>query len=259
MKSNELMTRSNEVSEGLYKSKVPAWLDFLQSSSGGLLALFMWGHMIFVSTILLGKEAMYTVTKFFEGQYLLGHSYPGIVSVITGFIFLIFILHALLGMRKFPSNYKQYKYFHSHMNRMKHSDTTLWYYQAVSGFLMLFLGSVHLYVIMTHPGEIGPYASSDRMVSDLMAPLYFLLLIAVEVHGSIGLYRLAIKWGWFDGNNPKQRRQQLKKLKFIVTIFFLTLGLATLAMYTKIGIEHRDNVGERYHPTDTTMIQGEIH
>lgn len=257
MKSKDLMTRKNEVHAELYKSKVPAWLDFLQSSSGGILALFMWGHMLFVSSILLGKEAMYTVTKFFEGEYILGESYPSIVMVVTAAIFFIFILHAFLAIRKFPSDYKQFNLFKSHMLRMKHSDTTFWYYQAVTGFIMLFLGSVHLYVIMTHPGVIGPYASSDRMVTDWMAPLYFLLLISVEVHGSIGLYRLAIKWGWFDGNNPKQRRIQLKKIKYIITIFFLTLGLSALAMYVKIGLDHQGNAGERFLPNEIKLIQSE--
>ncbi len=257
MESQGVMTRENEVRAKLYKSKIPAWLDYLQSGTGLVLALFMWGHMIFVSTILLGKDAMYTVAKFFEGEYILGHSYPAIVMVFTGIIFFLFILHAILAMRKFPSNFRQYKLFHTHMIRMKHSDTTLWYYQAVTGFIMLFLGSVHLYVIMTHPGEIGPYASSDRMVTDWMAPLYLILLIAVEVHGSIGLYRLAIKWGWFDGKNPKLNRKRLKQAKYIVTFFFLTLGLATWVMYVKIGIEHKDRAGERYVPQSIAAMQSE--
>ena len=32
-------------------------------------------------------------------------------------------------------------------------------------------------------------------------------------------------------------------------MFFLVLGLATLAAYIKIGYEHRDRVGERYTPS----------
>jgi len=47
------------------KSRLPAWLDLAQSLSGLLLALFMWGHMFFVSSILLGKDAMYIVTRTF--------------------------------------------------------------------------------------------------------------------------------------------------------------------------------------------------
>ena len=62
------------------KSRLPARLDFIQSASGLVLALFMWGHMMLVSSILLGKDTMYFVTKFLEGKYILGKSMPILVS-----------------------------------------------------------------------------------------------------------------------------------------------------------------------------------
>jgi fumarate reductase subunit C len=40
----------------------------------------------------------------------------------------------------------------------------------------------------------------------------------------------------------------LKTLKWSLTVFFLVLGLATLAAYIKIGIEHAPKAGERYTP-----------
>jgi len=245
------LSRVQEIEEkyGVRKSKISAKLDFLQSATGLVLALFMWVHMFMVSSILFGKDAMYTVSKFFEGYYVLGESFPIIVSITAGSIFTIFFVHALIAIRKFPGGFKQYKIFRSHMKRMNHGDTDLWFYQAVTGFLLMFLGSIHLFIIMTHPAEIGPYASADRVVSEWMAPLYLLLLLAVEFHGSIGLYRLVIKWGWFDGKNPKQARKRHKKIKWFITVFFTTLGLLTLAVYVQIGLEHKGNVGERYIPT----------
>jgi len=245
------LTRIEEIEHkyGVRKSRTMAKLDYIQSATGLILALFMWVHMMMVSSILLGKDTMYMVSKFFEGYYILGESYPQIVSLTAAFIFIVFIAHAGVAVRKFPGTYKQYTIFRSHMKRMKHSDTNLWFYQAFTGFAMFFLGSIHLFIIMTHPAEIGPYASADRVVSEWMAPLYLLLLLAVEFHGSIGLYRLIIKWGWFEGKNPKESRKRYKKLKWIVTAFFMTLGLLSLAAYVKIGLEHRDHVGERYIPT----------
>jgi fumarate reductase subunit C len=74
-------------------------------------------------------------------------------------------------------------------------------------------------------------------------------LFNVELHGGIGLYRLAVKWGWFEGENSNRTRIVLKRLKWGITIFFLTLGLLTLAAYMKLGHEHRDRVGERYVPS----------
>ena len=244
-------TRVQEIEEkfGVKKSRKPAKLDYIQSATGLILALFMWGHMMMVSSILLGKDTMYMVTKFFEGYYILGDSYPMIVTATAAFIFIVFIAHASVAVRKFPGTYKQYKIYRAHMKRMKHEDTNLWFYQAFTGFAMFFLGSIHLFIIMTHPAEIGPYASSDRVVTEWMAPLYLLLLLAVEFHGTIGLYRLVIKWGWFDGKNPKEARKRHKKIKWMLTAFFMTLGLLSLAAYVKIGLEHRDHAGERYIPT----------
>jgi fumarate reductase subunit C len=78
--------------------------------------------------------------------------------------------------------------------------------------------------------------------------LYLVLLFAVELHGGIGLYRLAVKWNWFGGASPDATRRKLKTLKWALTVFFLALGLATLAAYIKIGIEHAPRAGETYTP-----------
>ena len=61
-----------EVEHGVRKSRIPAKLDYIQSMTGLILALFMWGHLLLVSSILLGKDVMYTVTKFLEGKMILG-------------------------------------------------------------------------------------------------------------------------------------------------------------------------------------------
>jgi len=239
------------------KSRWPARLDVLQSTSGLLLALFMWGHMFFVSSILLGKDAMWAVTKFFEGYYFLGEAHPWIVSAVVAAVIVLFVGHAFLALRKFPINYHQYKAFRSHMRVLHHGDTTLWYWQAFTGFALFFLASPHLWIMLSQPGSIGPYGSADRVWSDGMWGLYILLLLAVELHGGIGLYRLAVKWGWFQGRDPATARTRLKKLKWGITAFFLALGFLTLAAYAKIGIEHADRYGEPYLPTVVQKAQSQ--
>lgn len=230
------------------KSRWPARLDWVQSASGLVLALFMWGHMFFVSSILLGKDAMWTVTKFFEGYFFLGHSLPWLVSVVVAVVLLLFVTHAMLAVRKFPINYAQYRAFRDHANDMKHGDTTLWWWQVVTGFALFFLASMHLFVMLSRPDQIGPFESADRVWSDHYWVLYLVLLFAVELHGGIGLYRLAVKWNWFGGASPDAARRKLKTLKWALTVFFLALGLATLAAYIKIGIEHAPRAGEPYTP-----------
>src|SRR5436190_3928039 len=228
------------------KSHWPAKLDFVQSASGLFLGLFMWGHMAFVSTILISNDAMWWVTKMFEGQFILGKSYSGIVAAVVALVSVMFVLHGLLAMRKFPANFQEYKSFAGHRQMLRHEDTTLWWVQAWTGFALFFLASVHLYQMLMHPGDIGPYESAERVWSGRWWPLYLVLLFAVELHGGIGLYRLAVKWGWFAGADADASRRRLKTLKWGLTAFFLVLGLVTLAAYVKIGIEHAPHAGEAY-------------
>jgi fumarate reductase subunit C len=58
-----------------------------------------------------------------------------------------------------------------------------------------------------------------------------------------------MKWGWFSGADDVATRKRLKGLKWAITVFFLVLGLATLAAYIKIGIEHAPQYGQPYVPT----------
>ncbi len=238
------------------KSRLPARLDYAQSATGLFLGLFMWGHMFFVSSILVSKDFMYSVAKFFEGSLFLSDPQPAFVSVVVAVVFVIFITHATLGMRKLPTSFRQWQIYRTHMKMMKHEDTTLWFIQAITGFAMFFMGSAHLFLMLTQPGTIDPYGSGDRML--FLWPFYILLLLSVEFHGGIGLYRLCVKWGWFEGTDAKATRKTLKKAKWAITIFFLTLGILTLGAYLKIGMEHRDNAGERYHSSTVVKIVEDI-
>lgn len=230
------------------KSRWPARMDLAQSVSGLILGLFMWGHMFFVSTILVSPDFMWAVTKMFEGYFFFGRAFPGIVSVIVSAILAMLVVHAFLAMRKFPANYQQYRNFIGHKKLLRHTDTTLWWWQFVTGFALFFLATVHLYQMLMHPGLIGPFESGERVWSGRWWPLYLVMLFCVELHGGIGLYRLAVKWGWFMGDDPVRGRRRLATLKWALTAFFLVLGLATLAAYAKIGYDNRNATGQRYTP-----------
>jgi fumarate reductase subunit C len=227
-------------------------MDWAQSISGLLLGLFMWGHMAFVSSILVSKDAMWIVTKAFEGYFVFGRSVPGLVSLVVAGVIVLFVVHALLALRKFPAGWRQYRAFDEQRRMLGHGDTTLWWVQVLTGFALFFLAAPHLFQMLMHPADIGPYASADRVWSARWWPLYLLLLLAVELHAGIGLYRLAVKWGWFLGPDPDAGRRRLKMLKWALTVFLLALGLATLGAYMKIGYEHRDRAGETYTPAWVT-------
>lgn len=218
--------------------KIPARLDFIQSSTGLILAVFIMGHIVFESSILISNEMMYKVTIMFEGYYFFGETYPGIITFIAGAISVIFIVHAAIALRKFPDNYRQHKVMKEHVIRMKHEDTSLWIIQLTTGFIMFFIGSVHLYIMMAEPSNIGPLASSFRVVHEHMGPLYFLLLLSVVSHAFIGLYRLAIKWGFMEGENTKISRARFKFLMRTMIAIYIIVGTFSLAKYTYIGLTH---------------------
>jgi fumarate reductase subunit C len=226
----------------------PAWLDFLQGVTGLFLVLFMWGHMFMVSSILLGPDAMYFVTRLFEGEPIFGQRIPLLVSMIAAIVLIVFVVHAVAAIRKIPVSYTEYRAFRKHMRGFPHADTALWMLQVVTGFILMFLATAHLYQMLVHPADIGPYASSDRIWTGRWWPFYLVLLFAVELHAGIGIYRLVVKWGWFADKHGHMNRRRLTRIKWTLTAFFLTLGLLTLAAYMKIGYEHRDQAGERYVP-----------
>ena len=155
------------------KSRWPARLDLIQSGTGLVLALFMWGHMFFVSTILISNDAMWTITKFFEGYFFFGRPYPIIVSFVVAGVIAMIVAHAFLAVRKFPINYRQFTLFRGHMKMLRHEDTTLWFWQVLTGFALFFLAAPHVYVMLTHPELIGPYESArPRVDRPLLAALH---------------------------------------------------------------------------------------
>ena len=227
------------------KSRLPARLDFLQSSTGLVLGLFVWAHIVLDASIILGPEAFLWVSKNMELAFLsdTGHGYPIAVFFAVFVVFTLFIIHALLGMRKFPISWKQHRIMKNQMTMMKHQDTNLWYIQALTGFIMFFVGSVHLYTMLTHPDSIDPYLCASRVVSDNMWLAYLILLVCVVLHGNLGLYRLCMKWGWFQGadyQRGRKNRTKLKKLRNKLIIGFLSVGLLALLVFTIIGLRHKD-------------------
>jgi fumarate reductase subunit C len=234
-----------------HSDKTPARLDFIQSATGVILALFIAAHILFESSILISKDAMYVMTQFFEGYYFFDQKHPSIISLLALFILSIIIIHAFVALRKFPASYRQYKAFNTHMHRMQHHDTSLWAIQVISGFAMFFLASIHLYTMITQPGNIGPFASSERVAQDVMWPLYLLLLFSVIVHAGVGVYRLILKWGFFEPKEHKHfkaRRAKIRAIMYFVITFYLVLGTASLARYMYIGTSGDFKSGERYHP-----------
>ena len=76
------------------KNKLSGRLDFLQMVSGVLLILFLWSHLVLVSSVILGPGVMNALAWFFEATYMAQIGGP--------IIFLLMLLHFLLAGRKMP-------------------------------------------------------------------------------------------------------------------------------------------------------------
>lgn len=232
-----------------FASPWPAWVDLGTSLSGLLLVLFMWAHLFAVSSILLGKPAMHRVTKFFEGSLFFSEPQPWLVSVVALGISLLLLLHTLLALRKLPAGYREWRTWTTTMRGLKHTDTTLWLVQVVTGLVLMFFVGAHLLELFLHPGDIGPHASSAKIANGGWV-LGLILLFAVEIHAGLGLYRIAVKWGAFGITDSKARRRRLRVAVYAMIVFFILLGLATQQAYLRIAREPAVQAGERYLPPD---------
>lgn len=198
-------------------SKADLITELVQTISGLLLVGFLWTHMIFVSSILLGVEAFNTLAHFMERFRLL--------DVAVVFIILTISAHVGAVLRRIPSRWQEQRIVWNHAKTIKHNDTWSWLFQAVTGSAMLLLIIIHVFVVVY--AGIDAKLSADR-VHSWMLWFYIVLLLLAEYHASVGLYRSLVKWGYV-------KRHSLKKVLTIVTIFTIGLGLVSLWVFYSLG------------------------
>ncbi|QYJ74970.1 MULTISPECIES: fumarate reductase cytochrome b subunit [Shewanella] len=205
-------------------------LDLGQSVSGVVLALFLWTHLLLVSSILLGPEAMTWVARNMELAFLSddGHGYPWVVSLIAIGVAALAAFHVLVAIHKLPLTLRQQKALKSQMQVINHSDTRLWSWQAGTGIVILMLLPVHLWLVGSAPETIGPVGSAQRIWGEYGYLIYLPLLLTVELHAAIGLYRVALKWGAARDLNTRAR---LRTIKTVLSVLFVGIGLAALLAF----------------------------
>jgi fumarate reductase subunit C len=209
----------------------PALLDLLQSATGLVLVVFLCVHLMLDAAILLGPAAADAVARAFEGQHLFGRAHPWLVSVAALGLLVLIVVHALLAMRKLPHSMREYRTLRGHLRGLRHADSRLWWWQAVTGLALFFLIAPHLYVVITEPQAIGATPSAHRVVAERAWMLYAILLPVVLLHAAAGAYRLAMKWGW-----PALSRASLRRWVWAVAGGYLVLGVAALVAYTMLGL-----------------------
>ena len=81
------------------------------------------------------------------------------------------------------------------------------------------------WALLTDAPELVQAAAGARLAA--MDAFQFAAEENVQLHGGIGIYRLALKWGWLTNKSGHTDRQKLQKVKWGITGFFLALGLLT--------------------------------
>ncbi|NJB69358.1 fumarate reductase subunit C [Desulfobaculum xiamenense] len=201
-----------------HPGRASAYLDWLQMLTGAGLILFMWSHMILVSSVLVGPRVMDALAWFFEYTY--------VAQVGGPLVAFVFLLHFALGARKIPFRTAEQRVVWAHSRTLRHRDTWLWLVQVVSAMVVLLLGSIHMWIVLTDL-PITSVKSAARIQSGWLMPLYLVLLPMVELHVGIGFYRIGVKWGFIRRAN----RGIFRRRENLLTLFFILLGLATLLRF----------------------------
>lgn len=193
-------------------------LDWAQMLSGAGLISFMWAHMMLVASVVISPDIMNAIAEFFEKT--------GMAQVGGPLIFLIFLAHFALAARKIPFRLEGQKTIWEHARLLHHTDTWLWIVQAVSAMIILVMGAIHMWVVLSDL-PITALKSAARIRSGAWIFFYLLLLPLVELHVGIGLYRIAVKWGFVQ----RSGRKGFKRGENLLTLIFIAIGVLTLIRF----------------------------
>lgn len=199
-----------------------AWMDWLQMLTGAGLILFMWCHMLLVSSVVITPAAMNAIAAFFEETYMAQLGGP--------LIFLTFLVHFVLAARKIPFRASGQQEIWKHAKMMKHRDTWLWVVQAVTAMIILILGAAHMWIVLNDL-PITAAKSAARVQSGAWFFFYAVLLPCTELHVSVGFYRIGVKWGFIKTDT----RANAKKAELIIFSIFMVIGIITLIRLATLG------------------------
>ena len=199
-------------------ARAPAILDVSLTLSGVALSLFMVMHLSLLLTILLGAGTLDQLAGFLEKFYLLQVGAPVVV--------ILLVVHAFLAGRRIPANFPQQWALLRHLRATRHPDTWTWAFQILSGVALLVIVSVHLWVVLTDlPIEAD---KSGLRVFQKYLWLYIPFVLLVELHMTLGVYRIAVKW--FGTSRGKTH-----VVLAAWTALVLGLGFAILASFYSVG------------------------
>lgn len=192
-------------------------LDFMQAVSGVVLILFLWAHLLLVSSVLISPKLMDWIGWFFEATYMAQIGGP--------VVFLLMIWHFLIAARKMPFRQGELGIFWKNAKALRHKDTWLWLVQVATAIVVLVMGCIHMYVVLSTLPITA--AKSAARVRDGWLPFFLVLLPMAELHLGIGFYRLGVKYGYIT----RASRHVWQRNEYVLTGVFIAVGLLTLARF----------------------------
>ena len=134
--------------------------EVISGGTGLLLALFMWGHVVLVGSILTGERGFDWMATMLEDYYI---AQPTVFA-----IFALFLVHAVFASRKIPAQLRERKTHDRSLRAASetpaarnvatrteyspfrpHVESMLWIWQVRTGMVILVLGSFHLVLLGT--------------------------------------------------------------------------------------------------------------
>ncbi|WP_084516293.1 succinate dehydrogenase/fumarate reductase cytochrome b subunit [Desulfovibrio cuneatus] len=223
--------RANQGSPGLAGSqgsyvaspgKLAGRLDVLQALSGVLLILFLWAHLLLVSSVIVSPALMNGIGWFFEVTFMAQIGGPVIL--------LLMVFHFIIAARKMPFRTGELCTFWKHAKRLHHKDTWLWLVQVVTAIVILVMASIHVHAVLsTLP--ITAAKSAERVQNGWLL-FYLVLLPMAELHVSIGFYRLGVKYGYISSG----ARSKFQRVEYYMAGTFIVIGLLTLLRFSYLTI-----------------------
>jgi fumarate reductase subunit C len=191
--------------------------------TGAGLILFMWSHMVLVASVNLGPQVMNTIAYFFEATYMAQVGGPIIGATM--------LLHFILAARKIPYTSGEQGAIWRHAKMLHHTDTWLWLIQAFTAMVILVMGSIHIWTVLTNL-PITAAKSAMRVQTGFWGVFYLILLPCVELHVGIGFYRILVKWGLIK----RSGRKGLHRFENVLTGVFILIGLITIIRFWTLPV-----------------------
>ncbi len=196
-------------------------LDFWQALSGACLAIFVCFHLIFEGSVVISPAITDWIGWAMEVTY--------VAQIAAPVVLLLIIFHFWIAARKMPFLAGEMQIFINHSKALNDVDTWLWIVQVLTAVVILAGAFFHVYTVMTDlPIEVIKSAQRLHMGWWLF---YVFFLPCTILHTGIGIYRIAVKYGFLS----KEERYFWRGVIWSGMGCYLVLGTCALIRVWFIG------------------------